>query len=286
MLATVSVAVLLLVLSAAVLLKTGWAEDRARFAVEDAVNRAAPGRLAMDHLGDFEMFSPFGTFRATAKNIRVHDDDGKEVFQIGEITGELDLWALLGREIHIKRASISGAQLLCDLETGRPQLGAPSARRKAFEPRAFDLVMQNIEIVGLYAVGLRPEGQKVVLGRLEGLLDLKARGAVPGVEMNLWSFKGVLTHPQSIRLNDATGVVDTSAYTVADIKFSAIVPEASVTGRLRYMPGEKGDPLKVDIEKVRDVNPSVLKGGPLDALGGGGIDMNMFRKLSPGGFPQ
>ncbi len=271
--------VVLTAATGAVLLKTRWAEERARLFVQDALTSPSSA-IVMDRLGDFEMFSPFGVLRGTAENLRIVNADGTDLLQVGEVTADVDLWRLLRSELRVPTATISAAQVHCDIRTGRPNLPKRPARRTAFEPRSMDLVIDDLEIVGLYAVATKADGSTAILGRLTGRIDLTASGDEPGVKMHLWGLKGALNHPRQVVVHDATGTIDTSADTVADIKFSADSSGASLTGRLWYIPADTHDPVKIDIENVRELDPSVL-GNPLDALRGAGAPVDLMRTMGP-----
>ncbi len=267
-------------LAAVVMLKSSWGEERVRIALERAATKAIPGRVVIDRVADLEIFSPLGVVRGTAKSLRVLDAEEAELLQVGGVTAEVDVWGLLRDELYVRSATVSGVELPCELETARPRL-ALGTRRDAFEPRSMDVRLENVEVVGLYAVATKTDGQKAILGRFSGQLDLFAPRHDPAVKMTLRELRGSLSHPRSIQLQDASGVVDTGAPTVADVQFRAVASGATVSGRARYVPSDEGDPLKVNIERIGGINPGMF-GNPLEALGGVGVPAEMLRSLGSG----
>lgn len=249
------------------LLKSSWGEERARGIVEDAITSPEGTRLRIERLGDFELFSPPGTLRATAQNLRLVDATGQDLVEIGELTADLDLSALWRFELRFDRAKVAGAQIACDANTGRPLLASRPERREVFQPRSLDVVLNNVEVVGLYGVAPRPDGSKGIIARLAGDLDLFIEGAQPGLKMKLRRLHGVIAQPQSVRLHDASGTVDTAAAIAADIKFRADARGAALSGRLLWRPDDRFNPLVVDVQNASALGPGSF-GDMLQTLGG------------------
>lgn len=264
-----------------VLLTSSWGEERARAFVQRSLSDAVPGRLVVERLGDFEVFSPPGVLRFTAEGTRLEGASGEELFTLNEVTAELDLAALLMRDFHMNRVSISGAQIPCDVETGRPHIALPPARRAVFEPRPLNIRLENVDIIGLYLVAQSEDRERLILGRITGQLDVTVPRDEPGVKIKVRGVKGVMSHPMALQLHDATGDVDTSADTVADIRFSANASGAALTGRVRYVPRDRTEPVQVSIENVRTLDAGMLSGNPLDMLGGMGIPLDMLKQITP-----